>query len=193
MDENCEYVQPRLALIERVRKFGIRDLYEPDLSRSKDKTVHLVEVWIGAKQEETRLRHETIDCITFSVKGKVEVHDPDRLESLNAKIASLSAHRMRMEAAIEKLSIDAPAFLCDLRKARNQAQETVLGAPKAINHQLGSELRHFGAGTVEEAQQRPRYLETKEKYEASAAAAKARLEELDPMITLVEAQLAAVL
>lgn len=189
MDENHSYIKPRLALIQHRAKYGTRDLYEPDLTRSKDKTTIMVKTWAEVKAEERILRHRTLDCITFTTKGKIEVHDSGELESLNTRIAALAAHRTAIEAAVERLSSEAPQFLCDLRKAWSAAQETIEGAPRAINHQLGVELQNFAAPSLEEAMKSPRYRETKEQYEASAANAKSRLAELEPQIALIEAQL----
>lgn len=191
MDENSAYIQIRMKWIDHLKRFGPREISIDDHARAKDKTTGLVRTWMETKVEETKLRHETLNCITFTTKAKIEVHDVATLEALNTRIAALAAHRLAMEATIEKLSTDAPGFLCDLMKARDKAQETVEGAPKAINHQLGVELKSFAAPSLEAAMKSPRYLETKTKYEGFAATAKAKLAELEPLIGLIETQLAA--
>jgi prefoldin subunit 5 len=190
IDENHSYIQPRLALIQHLTKYGIRGLYEPDLTRSKDKTTHMIKTWMETRAEESRLRRETLNCITFTTKGKIEVHDSEALESLNTRISAFVTHREAIEAAIERLSSDAPMFLCDLLKARDAARLAIEEAPRAINHQLGIELKEYRL-PVETAMKSHRYLKVKEAYEASAATAKARLEELEPQITLIEEQLTA--
>lgn len=188
MDENNSYIEPRLKLIDHLKKYGPRDITLDDHARAKDRTTNMVKTWSEVKAEERILRHRTLDCITFTTKGKIEVHDSGELESLNVRIAALSAHREAMEAAIEKLSADAPGFLCDLRKARAKAQETIENGPVYLNRQLGIEMKDNGL-PIETAMKSHRYLRAKESSDAFTAAAKAKLAEVEPLIATIEEQL----
>ena len=191
MDENHSYIRARLPFLRHREKHGLHGLYEPELSRASDKTVSLVKLWGDIKKRELKLRSQTLECITFTSKGKIEVHDPVGLDNLNAEIFTLTARRETLEGTMEKLSSEVPDFLCDLRKDRDAAEDIIERAPKEINYQLGTELRYFSAPTVEVAMKSHRYLEVKEKWEAAANGAKAKLESIKPKIALVEAQLTA--
>lgn len=191
MDETHSYIQPRARLLRHLSKYGAHSLFEPDLSRSHDETVALVDLWLTTKAKESKLRPETLGCVSFTSKGKIDIHDPARLEELNAEISSLRTRREALEAAIERLAIEAPDFLCDLYAARDAAEDIIARAPREINYVLGTELRYFNASSPEAAMKSPRVEREKKKWDAAAARAKAKLEALEPKIAIIEDQLEA--
>ena len=188
METTHPYIELRMRLIEYLKKYGTRDLLEPDLSHAKDKTTALVRSWLDGKAEETKLRHDTLNCITFSPKGDVEVHDPEVLESLNSRISALMALRETMESSIERLSAT-PDFLVDLRKARNRALQVIEDAPATISRNLGAILNSYSAPSLEAAQHDPTFLKVKAEIESRADEARTRLAQIGPKISIIEEQL----
>jgi hypothetical protein len=191
MDENHSHIKARLPPLWHREKHGLNGLYEPELCRASDKTVALVRLWSDIKKWGLKMRSQTLDCITFTSKGKIDVRDPVGLDNQNADISSLTAWRETLEGAMKRLSSEVPDFLCDLRKDRDAAEKTIAQAPREINYQLGTELRYFSASSVEAAMKSHHYLEVNEKWDAAANVAKAKLGCVGPKIALVEAQLTA--
>jgi len=193
IDESHPYVAARLGLIKYVaRNHGVHGLPIDEAARAKDRTTKLVSAWLTARDEEAKLRQQTLTCITFLPAGKIEVHNKPELEDLNGKINELSSKRIAADAAIVTLQEKEPSFLCDLKAQVEKAERTISEVPLAVNKQLGIEITEFNAPDVETAMQRPRYLRLKATLEPRMADAKAKLAELEPRIELVRSQCEAV-
>lgn len=189
ISEDYPYVAARLGLIRHLaRNHGPHGLPVDEAARAKDQTTKLVSTWLTARDEEAKLRQQTLACITFLPTGKVEVHNKPELEDLNGKINELSARRIAAETAICTLQEKDPSFLCDLESQARKMERTVAEAPLGISRQLGIELTSFEAPDVETAMQRPRYLRVKEDLEGRMADAKTKLADLEPRIELVRSQ-----
>jgi hypothetical protein len=67
--------------------------------------------------------------------------------------------------------------------------EMAASAPNLISRNLGAILNHYAPPSVEDEQKSPDFLAVKEKIEANAASEKARLEEIEPLIAIIEDQL----
>lgn len=193
ISEEFLYVAARMGLIRHMaRNHGPHGLPVDEATRSRDQTTKLVSTWLKSRDEEAKLRQQTLACVTFTSKGKIEVHAPEELEDLNGRINELSSKRIAAESAICTLQEKEPAFLCDLEAQARKAERTITEAPLGISKQLGIELTSFEAPDVETAMQSPRYIKVKTDLEGRMADAKAKLAELEPRIELVRSQCEAV-
>lgn len=190
--EDHPYIAARLKLLAALAKYGAGSLQIKDVERAKDKTCVMVGNWRAARTEEAKLRAETLRCVTFTAKGKIEVHDPETLEALNARISHLLEVREAIERAVAILQDKAPGYLKELEAAKMAAERAIEDAPIGLNRALGIELKDFHATTPEAAMKSHRYLRAKEQSEATIKNAKTRLEALEPQIALIGEQLAAV-
>lgn len=190
MNESTPYMRERLNLLATLAKYGPGSLPIRDVEKTKDKTCIMVGNWRAARTEEARLRAETLRCVTFTAKGKIEVHDPETLEALNARISELMRMAEAIENAVAVLHDRAPGYLCELEAARDSAQLAIESAPRGLNVVLGTELKDFHAPTPEAAMQSHRYHEAKQRSEATILNAEAKLKVLEPQIALIREQLA---
>lgn len=176
ISEDYPYVAARMGLIRHLaRNHGPHGLPVDEAARAKDKTTKLVSAWLKSRDEEARLRQQTLNCITFLLAGKIEVHAPEELEDINGRIHDLSAQRIAAETAICTLQEKESSFLCDLESQARKMERTLAEAPLGISKQLGIELTSFEAPDVETAMQRPRYIRVKEDLEGRAETQKPRL------------------
>lgn len=192
ISEDHPYVAPRLRLLQALAEYGPGSMGPTESVRARDKTTALVQRWQQLRDQERQLRADTLQCVTFTAKGKVEVHDSEALEGLNQQIADVASQRAAIEKAVVLFSAQAPEFLTDLINSKREAKKTLENGPFKLSHQLGTELKSFHAKSVEEAMQSHRYQDLKKNVDAVVAGATAKLEVIEPKIKLIEEQLATI-
>jgi len=189
--ENHPYIQERLSILAAVAEHGPGSLPQNISERTRDLTTIMVSNWKAARTEEGKLRAETLRCVTFTAKGKIEVHDAESLEALNTRISELVRLRETIESAAVILQDQAPGYLHELEATREAAKRDIENIPRMLNQVLGTELKDFNAASPEAAMKSRRYPEAKKRSEATMHHAKAKLETLEPQIALIKEQLAA--
>jgi hypothetical protein len=190
--EDHPYIAARLKLLAAVAEHGIGTLLLNDAEAARDKTTYMVATWKATRAEEARLRTETLRCVAITPRGKIDVHDPETLEALNARISRLVEVREAIERAVTSLHEQAPGYLRLLEAGKAAAERDIVSVPHRLNFALGTELKDFHAPDVEAAMKSHRYQQEKERCDATTQNAKARLAELEPQIALIREQLAAV-
>lgn len=192
IDEQPPYVSERLDLIARLEQHGPNGLSDLDRKKAKDRTTLMIKLWKDAQDESLALRMQTLSTISITTKGKIEIHNPERLQSINERLDHLVNLAVTIEKAVEVLHKKAPGYLNVMMEGKDKAERTTREFQEGLNRVLGIELKDFGAPSVEEAMKSRRYLDFKKRAEKHEQHARKYIAETEPQIALIKEQLAAV-